>query len=83
MLVAYAIARHETSMNTLAHLLRQLAARPELQRALHEDPGLVPAAMEETLCLWTPVDHGTRVTEPRRASASSGSRRGGRGGFRG
>ncbi|MFE9354877.1 cytochrome P450 [Streptomyces olivaceoviridis] len=36
--------------------------QPELQETLHEDPGLVPAAVEETLRLWTPVDHGTRVT---------------------
>ncbi|MFE1191174.1 cytochrome P450 [Streptomyces olivaceoviridis] len=36
--------------------------QPELQETLHEDPGLVPAAVEETLRLWTPVDHGTHVT---------------------
>ncbi|MER7536967.1 cytochrome P450 [Streptomyces sp. NPDC097704] len=62
MLVAYAIAGHETSMNTLAHLLWQLGRQPELQSALRRDPGLVPAAVEEALRLWTPVDHGTRVT---------------------
>ncbi|MEU2234952.1 cytochrome P450 [Streptomyces vietnamensis] len=62
MLVAYAIAGHETSMNTLAHLLWELGRRPELQSALRQDPGLVPAAVEEALRLWTPVDHGTRVT---------------------
>lgn len=62
MLVAYAIAGHETSMNTLAHLLWQLGERPELQHALRADPTLVAAAVEETLRLWTPVDHGTRVT---------------------
>jgi len=62
MLVAYAIAGHETSMNTLAHLIWQLARRPELQDALRDAPELMPAAIEETLRLWTPVDHGSRVT---------------------
>ncbi|GAA2264675.1 cytochrome P450 [Streptomyces atrovirens] len=62
MLVAYAIAGHETTMNTLAHLLWQLGTRPELQTELRRDPGLIPAAVDETLRLWTPVDHGTRVT---------------------
>lgn len=62
MLVAYAIAGHETSMNILAHLLWQLGSRPDLQSALRGDPSLIPAAVEETLRLWTPVDHGTRLT---------------------
>ncbi|MFF0310716.1 cytochrome P450 [Streptosporangium sp. NPDC004379] len=62
MLVAYAIAGHETSMNTLAHLLRHLAERPDLQDRLRAEPYLMPAAVEEALRLWTPVDHGTRLT---------------------
>ncbi|MEU6742098.1 cytochrome P450 [Streptosporangium sandarakinum] len=62
MLVAYAIAGHETSMNTLAHLLRHLAAHPGLQDRLRAEPHLMPAAVEEALRLWTPVDHGTRLT---------------------
>ncbi|NKX90886.1 cytochrome P450 [Nocardia coubleae] len=62
MLVAFAIAGHETSMNTLAHLLWQLARRPDLQDRLRADPTLIPAAVEETLRLWAPVDHGTRRT---------------------
>ncbi|WP_250286819.1 MULTISPECIES: cytochrome P450 [unclassified Frankia] len=62
MLVAFAIAGHETSMNTLAHLLWQLARRPDLQDELRGRPELMPVAVEETLRLWTPVDHGTRLT---------------------
>ncbi|MFF0543798.1 cytochrome P450 [Nocardia thailandica] len=62
MLVAFAIAGHETSMNTLAHLLWQLAQRPDLQDRLRADPTLMPVAVEETLRLWSPVDHGTRRT---------------------
>ncbi|MGW5049808.1 cytochrome P450 [Actinokineospora sp. NPDC004072] len=62
MLVAYAIAGHETSMNTLSHLLRQLAERPDLQDRLRTTPTLIPSAVEETLRLWSPVDHGTRTT---------------------
>ncbi|MEV8374763.1 cytochrome P450 [Kribbella sp. NPDC056861] len=62
MLVAFAIAGHETSMNTLAHLLWQLGRRPDLQEQLRAAPELIPVAIEETLRLWSPVDHGTRVT---------------------
>lgn len=62
MLVAFAIAGHETSMNTLSHLLWQLARRPDLQDRLRAEPQLMPAAIDETLRLWTPVDHGTRLT---------------------
>ncbi|WP_352235705.1 cytochrome P450 [Lentzea sp. NBRC 102530] len=62
MLVAFAIAGHETTMNTLSHLLLHLARHPELQDRLRARPDLMPAAVDETLRLWTPVDHGTRVT---------------------
>jgi cytochrome P450 len=62
MLVAFAIAGHETSMNTLAHLLWQLSVRPDLQDRLRANPELMPVAIEETLRLWSPVDHGTRLT---------------------
>lgn len=62
MLIAFAIAGHETSMNTLSHLIWQLAVRPDLQNQLRDRPELTTAAVEETLRLWTPVDHGTRLT---------------------
>lgn len=62
MLVAFAIAGHETTMNSLSHLLWQLGERTDLQGRLRGDPGLIPVAVEETLRLWSPVDHGTRVT---------------------
>jgi cytochrome P450 len=62
MLVAFAIAGHETSMNTLAHLLSHLADHPGHQDVLRANPTLMPEAIEETLRLWTPVDYGTKVT---------------------
>lgn len=62
LLVSFAIAGHETTMNTLAHLLWQLARRPDLQDRLRSEPALMPAVINETLRLWTPVDHGTRLT---------------------
>ncbi|MEV4896714.1 cytochrome P450 [Nonomuraea sp. NPDC055795] len=62
MLVAFAIAGHETSMNTLSHLLWQLADEPGLQDRLRADPALAPVAVEEALRLWSPVDHGSRLT---------------------
>ena len=62
MMVAFAIAGHETSMNTLSHMLWQLAQRPDLQDRLRAEPQLMPAAVDETLRLWTPVEHGTRLT---------------------
>lgn len=62
MMVAFAIAGHETSMNTLSHMLWQLARRPDLQDRLRAQPQLMPAAVDETLRLWTPVEHGTRLT---------------------
>ncbi|MEU4406814.1 cytochrome P450 [Streptosporangium sp. NPDC023963] len=62
MMVGFAVAGHETSMNALSHLLWQLAREPGLQDRLRKRPELMPAAVEETLRLWTPVDHGTRFT---------------------
>ena len=61
-LVAFAIAGHQTSMNTLVHLLWQLADRPDLQQRLRTDPASIPAAVTEALRLWTPLDQGIRVT---------------------
>ncbi|SDY43167.1 Cytochrome P450 [Amycolatopsis xylanica] len=62
MLVSFAVAGHETTMNSLSHLLWQLGERPDLQSRLRGDRRLIPVAIEETLRLWSPVDHGTRVT---------------------
>lgn len=62
MLVAFAIAGPGVSVNTLTHLLSHLADRPEHLDLLRERPALMPDAIGETLRLWTPVDHGTRVT---------------------
>ncbi|MET0190896.1 MAG: cytochrome P450 [Pseudonocardia sediminis] len=62
MLVAFAIAGHETTMNTAGHLLLRLARDPALAARLAADPASRPAAVDETLRLDTPVDHGSRVT---------------------
>ncbi|MFJ9419370.1 cytochrome P450 [Streptomyces sp. NPDC101227] len=62
MLVSFAVAGHETTMNALAHLMWHLARDPDLDRRLRAAPELIPAAVEETLRLWPPVDHGSRLT---------------------
>ncbi|UBU08460.1 cytochrome P450 [Nonomuraea gerenzanensis] len=63
MLVAFAIAGHETTMNALSHLMWNLAREPGLHDRLRAQPRLVPRAVEETLRMWPPVDHGSRLTQ--------------------
>ncbi|WP_196224000.1 cytochrome P450 [[Actinomadura] parvosata] len=63
MLVAFAIAGHETTMNALSHLMWNLARQPDLYDRLRARPHLVPHAVEETLRMWPPVDHGSRLTQ--------------------
>lgn len=62
MLVAFAIAGHETTMNTAGHLMLRLARDRGLAGRLADEPDLRPAAIDETLRLDAPVDHGSRVT---------------------
>lgn len=62
MLVAFAIAGHETTMNTAGHLLWRIAADPGLAGRLAADPAARAAAVDETLRIDSPVDHGSRVT---------------------
>ncbi|TYB66647.1 cytochrome P450 [Nonomuraea sp. PA05] len=71
MLVAFAIAGHETTMNALSHLMWNLAREPVLHDRLRAEPHLVPHAVEETLRMWPPVDHGSRLT--REDAVMSGS----------
>ncbi|HZR48079.1 MAG TPA: cytochrome P450 [Streptosporangiaceae bacterium] len=61
-LVAYCIGGHQSSMNTISHMLCHLARAPWIQAALKDDPSLIPAAVDEAMRLWTPNDHLTRVT---------------------
>ncbi|WP_156757061.1 cytochrome P450 [Actinokineospora pegani] len=78
MLVAFAIAGHETTMNTTGHLLWRLAQDPDLAARLARDPGARPAAVDESLRLDAPVDHGSRFTtrdvEVGRTTIPAGSR---------
>ena len=60
--VAYCIGGHQSSMNTISHMLCHLARDPAIQRRLRDDPSLIPAAVDEAMRLWTPNDHLTRMT---------------------
>jgi cytochrome P450 len=47
-------AATETTTHAIGHAVRQLGTRPEVRRALIEDPSLIPAAVEEILRLDAP-----------------------------
>ena len=51
MMMAGIVAAHETTANATANALRLLLAHPSAWRALCEDPGLIPNAVEECLRL--------------------------------
>jgi cytochrome P450 len=53
------IAGYETSEKLISAVILGLIRRPDLLRALREDPGLLPAAVEEFLRLGGPVLTGT------------------------
>ncbi|GAB2458852.1 cytochrome P450 family protein [Jatrophihabitans fulvus] len=55
-------AGHETSGTTLASLVHYLAENPDLQDRLRQDPGLVPAAVEEAIRMWGAVFGLARTT---------------------
>ena len=61
------LAGIETTAGLLSTLFQELAARPDQQRALREDPSLIPGAVEEGLRFRTPlqltVRHLTRDVE--------------------
>jgi cytochrome P450 len=60
-IVSYAIAGHETTMNTISRMLWYLGQRPDLQRRLRDEPHLRAVAADETLRRWCPTDRFTRV----------------------
>lgn len=51
----FAVAGNETLRNGLPGALIALLSHPAAMRALREDPGLLPTAVEEMLRWWTPV----------------------------
>lgn len=61
-LVALAIAGHETTMNAISHMLWFLARSPSLQIRIRQEPKLADVVVEESLRMWPPVDHGSRLT---------------------
>jgi cytochrome P450 len=55
-------AGHETTTSLIGNVVRLLLQHPEQWQALDHDPGLIPAAIEETLRLDSPVQMEPRVT---------------------
>jgi cytochrome P450 len=51
----FAVAGNETLRNGLPGGMIALLAHPDAQRALREDPALLPTAVDEMLRWWTPV----------------------------
>jgi len=54
-LISFAVAGHETTMNAAANLLCYLAERPEEQERLRHHPALIPEVVEESLRYDTPA----------------------------
>lgn len=54
-LVSFAIAGHETTLNAVGNLLYDLATVPGLQRRIHEEPEIIPFVVEESLRLRAPA----------------------------
>lgn len=54
-LLAFAVAGHETTMNASGSMLRYLADDPARQTRLREQPELIPAFVEEVLRYSSPV----------------------------
>jgi cytochrome P450 len=51
---AFLVAGQDTSVNSLGCLLYEVLTRPEIRRQLIDDPGLIPAAVDESLRLHPP-----------------------------
>jgi cytochrome P450 len=54
-LISFAVAGHETTMNAAGNLLFYLAERPEEQERLRQHPALIPDVVEESLRYNTPA----------------------------
>ncbi len=57
LLTGFLVAGHHTTSSLLASVFQRIATDPELRDRLLVDPALIPAAVEETLRLDTPL-HG-------------------------
>ena len=55
LLVQLLAAGNETTTQLIGNAMTLFAARPDLQEKLHDDPGLIPVAVEEALRLVSPV----------------------------
>ncbi|MCW2773130.1 MAG: ferredoxin [Nocardioides sp.] len=55
------LAGIETTAALISTLFQELAARPDHQRALRDDPGLIPGAVEEGLRFRTPLQLTVRT----------------------
>lgn len=60
-LVNLAVAGHETTLNASTNLAYQFSIDPDLVERLHADPGLAPAAVEESLRHRAPVQNFFRT----------------------
>jgi cytochrome P450 len=56
------VAGHETTINGIASALSLIGSNPEVRDLLIEDPSLIPAAVEESLRLQSPVQFMGRTT---------------------
>ena len=59
MLFLLLVAGHETTVNLIASGTLALLTHPGELKRLRDDPGLLPAAVEELLRFTSPVSHGT------------------------
>lgn len=77
-LLTFAVAGHETTMNASSMMLGYLADKPERQAELREHPELIPTYVEEALRMTTPIQaiarYATRDVEIGDVAIPEGSR---------